>query len=142
MLWCRLDRNRNITKKDTEQLIRAIWSTKHEENEIAARRGNPPPSLHDHIFQHLRVRFGNFSQIIAEWGYNLMEGCRRYAEDADIELFKLVVSDEVGEEVVQVRARFKRHAIWFSWSVLKVSVVAFLLFFRTNSRLYLGSKID
>ncbi len=82
-------RNRNITKRDTEQLIRAIWSTKQDEDRNAARRGIPPPSLNDHIYQHFRVRFGNFSNIIAEWGYNLLEGCRRYVEDADIELFKV-----------------------------------------------------
>jgi hypothetical protein len=34
-------------------------------------------SFHDHVFEFLKSKVGNFQSVIAEWGYNLLEGVRR-----------------------------------------------------------------
>lgn len=56
--------------------------------------------LHDHIFDHLKAKVGNFQSVIAEWGYNMLEGCKRYADDPEIEFFKLMLEGQISEEVL------------------------------------------
>jgi hypothetical protein len=46
------------------------------------------------------VQVGNFQSIICEWGYNLLEGLRRYADDPEIQFFKLLLEGDISEEVL------------------------------------------
>ena len=57
-------------------------------------------SLHEHIFEFLKAKVGNFQSVIAEWGYNMLEGCRRYVDDPEIELFKDILEGRVSESVL------------------------------------------
>ena len=92
-------RNSNISKRDTQALIRAIWSDRTAHN-AAVKKGAPKVSFNEHVLKVIRQKVGNQQKRIAEAGMNLMDGCRRYTEDAQVEMFKLVVEGKVDEEVV------------------------------------------
>ena len=47
-----------------------------------------------------KLKVGNFQSIICEWGYNLLEGLRRYADDPEIQFFKLILEGQISEEVL------------------------------------------
>ena len=107
-------RNRNITKRDMEILVRGILSTREYQQAMVDRRSQvnrgsakdlrneifQERKLHDHIFDFLKAKVGNFQSVIAEWGYNMLEGLRRYVDDPEIEFFKLLLEEQLSEAVL------------------------------------------
>ena len=47
-----------------------------------------------------RVQVGNLQSVIVEWGYNMLEGLRRYSDDPEVEFFKQLLDGEVSEAVL------------------------------------------
>ncbi|DBA69949.1 TPA: Translin-associated factor X-interacting protein 1 [Trebouxia sp. C0005] len=87
-------RNKNITKRQTEMLVKEIWKVR-----MAHRKaGKAGVELVEMIFLHLQKTKG-LHQAVIETGYNLLYGCWKYSWDADCELFLKILRGEVKEDV-------------------------------------------
>ena len=43
-------RNRSITKRDTEALIKDMWKCKHLHDKKNGAKGKPPEDIHDYLY--------------------------------------------------------------------------------------------
>ncbi|DBB03290.1 TPA: Translin-associated factor X-interacting protein 1 [Trebouxia sp. C0006] len=87
-------RNKNITKRQTEMLVKEIWKVR-----MAHRKaGKAGVELVEMIFLHLQKTKG-LHQAVIETGYNFLYGCWKYSWDADCELFLKILRGEVKEDV-------------------------------------------
>lgn len=91
---------RPLSKRATEELVRAVWAAKADHD--AKRRARTP--LADFLFVYLQDSHGTHHELV-EAGYNLLGALRRYSYDADLELFLRVLAGEVSEEVLVDRRR-------------------------------------
>ncbi|KAL3145195.1 Translin-associated factor X-interacting protein 1 [Trebouxia sp. C0010 RCD-2024] len=87
-------RNKNVTKRQTEMLVKEIWKVRMTHRK-AGKAGVPLPEM---MFLHLQKTKG-LHQAVIETGYNLLYGCLKYSWDADCELFLKILRGEVKEEV-------------------------------------------
>ena len=83
-------KNRYISKRETENLINELWNAREQERRAANRTGSTLCEFNDFIYNFLQMKYGKFQGIICETAYNLMDGCRRFNDDADVELFEKV----------------------------------------------------
>lgn len=89
-------RNRCMQKADCEEFINSFWDARTKAVARLGREAMMSPA--DYLFQHLKNKFG-VNTAVAEFAYNLMDAVKRYAYDADCELFHKVIMGECCEEV-------------------------------------------
>lgn len=84
-------RNRHLTKKDTELIVREVWAKKmlHDRE-----RGRLDLNLADFLFVFLKNKYG-LTSLVAESGYNLADALDRYRWDSDCELFLKILIGEI-----------------------------------------------
>eukprot|EP00163_Fabomonas_tropica_P029092 TRINITY_DN6127_c0_g1_i2.p1 TRINITY_DN6127_c0_g1~~TRINITY_DN6127_c0_g1_i2.p1 ORF type:complete len:892 (-),score=220.77 TRINITY_DN6127_c0_g1_i2:758-3433(-) len=86
-------RNRKISKRDCENMIKDVWVQK-----AVWDRKHGRSNLGDFLFQYLQKRFG-IQSMIAEWGYNLTDALDLYQWDGDCKLFLDILTGELDEDV-------------------------------------------
>ena len=87
-------RNRHLSKKDTEMVVREVWQRKQQHDR---ERGRLDMNLADFFYFYLKNKYG-LPTLVAEWGYNMLDSLERYRWDADCELFLKILLGEVVEE--------------------------------------------
>eukprot|EP00741_Cyanophora_paradoxa_P008132 tig00001264_g7869.t1 len=96
--WAGKVRNRKLSKRDTEALVRDCWSSKFVyDRSVRAAKGAQTP-MADYFYIYLQKRFG-IQAMIAEYGYSVVDALQRYSYDADVDLFRRVLAGELSEEV-------------------------------------------
>ena len=89
-------RNRRMAKAEVERDVKRVWRAKEEADRAAAARGAEAPSLSE-VFARLGAAecasdgVTGHRDAAVEWCYNVVDGCRRYGFDADLELFLAVL---------------------------------------------------
>eukprot|EP00753_Platysulcus_tardus_P003422 PLAT12454.13.p1 GENE.PLAT12454.13~~PLAT12454.13.p1 ORF type:complete len:1222 (-),score=621.41 PLAT12454.13:105-3770(-) len=100
-----LIRNRLLSKKDTERIIKQCWLRREAEG-VDARQ-----PLGTFFYEFLREAFATHGEIV-DWAYNIVDALRRYKYDADVRLFLLVLEGQLPPEVhvdqAQMLARLKK----------------------------------
>eukprot|EP01043_Picozoa_sp_COSAG02_P063915 COSAG02_NODE_9192_length_2295_cov_1.189435_1_plen_466_part_00 len=91
-------RNRRMPKKDVETIIKTIWKKKTFSDREMKKVGKTPKELPDFFFEYFKREYGDQS-VIAEISYNLLDSCKRYSYDADIELFHKVMMGTLDDDV-------------------------------------------
>ena len=91
-------RNRRMPKKDVETIIKTIWKKKTFSDRERKKLGKDPKELPDFFFDYLKMEYGA-QEVIAEISYNLLDSCKRYRYDADIELFHKVMMGTLDDDV-------------------------------------------
>ena len=91
-------RNRGIQKADCEKFITEFWEARTKAKEKGGRESMIMAV--DFLYTFLKGRFG-VPTAIAEFGYNLMDGVKRYAYDADCELFHRIITGELCEDAYE-----------------------------------------
>eukprot|EP00884_Botryococcus_braunii_P012883 jgi/Botrbrau1/21596/Bobra.43_1s0006.1 len=86
-------RNKHISKRETEKLVKEVWKEKSEE-----MRSGRSTDLVDFVFAHLQKKVGIVSAVV-EMGYNFLYGLWKYSWDADCDLFLRILKGEVKEDV-------------------------------------------
>jgi hypothetical protein len=113
-------RNWRLPKREVEEAVAAFWDFFYSEAHRAAVSARPPDaerlSLPDHFDEFLRqypaaVEFvppspereaaGGEMRSVREYAYNLVDGCKRYRYDADMELFLEVIGGRLPEQTHQ-----------------------------------------
>jgi hypothetical protein len=88
-------RNKMMSKRETEQWIEELWDAKiRNDNRPNAKK----KSVQDFVYDHCKSRYG-VQNMIAEFGYNLVDALSRYAYDADCEMFHKILMGELCEDV-------------------------------------------
>ncbi|KAI9011309.1 hypothetical protein BC832DRAFT_590551 [Gaertneriomyces semiglobifer] len=91
-------RNRKLSKKNLCLLIRDIWAAKAV-HDATPRRVNRKFTLADFLHAYLKKRFGA-QEVIAEWGYNIHEACKKYKfHNVECLLFHDILTGELDESV-------------------------------------------
>ncbi|KAJ1458545.1 hypothetical protein M885DRAFT_513043 [Pelagophyceae sp. CCMP2097] len=101
-------KNWTISKRETERMINDVWIAKETSARDAAGAAAARPAsasgrngseqLASFLPVYLLQRFKSHSLAI-EWGYNLLDGLRRYISDSDCRLFLEIMRGELAEEV-------------------------------------------
>ncbi|KAK2189471.1 hypothetical protein NP493_106g07056 [Ridgeia piscesae] len=93
-------RNRHLCLRDTILVITDIWKEKAIHD--ARRPDDPRMPLSDFLLEYFTQRF-SLKQMVAEWGYNLIDACKRFHEDE---------TENVGMfyDILRDKARFSRNA--------------------------------
>ena len=91
-------RNRRMPKKDVESIIKTIWKKKTWSDAQMKKAGKKPKELPEFFFDFLKMEYG-VQVAIAEVAYNLLDSCKRYNYDADIELFHKVMMGTLDDDV-------------------------------------------
>ncbi|KAF0699592.1 Aste57867_9843 [Aphanomyces stellatus] len=103
-------RNRHMTKTELEKIIRTVWSGKKaKEVHLGVKI-----QLDEYLYEVLKTKFG-IQTIIAEWGYNILQGThaivrtavvlqclvalKTYSWDSEVELFFLCLTGAVSETI-------------------------------------------
>ena len=89
-----LIRNRNMSKRDTEKLVKEIWKDKAKHD----AKSNAKSPMEEYTNIHLQKKMG-VAQGVVELGYNFIYSLQRYDYDADCELFLKILMGQVREEV-------------------------------------------
>lgn len=96
-------RNRRLPKVEVERDVKRVWRAKEDADRVAAERGTEAPSLSE-VFARLGAAecasdgVTGHRDAAAEWCYNVVDGCRRYGFDADLELFLAVLRGAAPEQ--------------------------------------------
>jgi len=87
-------KNRKVSKRDTELLIKMFWKQK---DQIDASR---PKRMHvgEWFTQFLKKKYGGQASIV-DWAYNLVDASLRFKYDADCEMFWKVITNQLDESV-------------------------------------------
>ncbi|KAK9824582.1 hypothetical protein WJX72_011489 [[Myrmecia] bisecta] len=85
-------RNKHISKRETEKLIKEVWREKAEDMRTTQT------DLAEFVFTYLQKKVGIVTAVV-EMGYNLLYGLWKYKFDADCELFLKILKGEVKEDV-------------------------------------------
>ncbi|KDD75088.1 hypothetical protein H632_c879p0, partial [Helicosporidium sp. ATCC 50920] len=88
-------RNRNLSKRETEKLVKEIWKARVTDPNLQAGRA---PDFGDFLFTVIQKRMG-IASAVTELAYSLLYGLWKYRWDADCELFLKVLTGEAQEEV-------------------------------------------
>ncbi|XRA97756.1 translin-associated factor X-interacting 1 [Pycnococcus provasolii] len=97
-------RNRNMSKRDTEKMVKEIWSDKMRHDAKQPR----PTSLEEFTGIFLQKRMGIQSAVV-EIGYNFIHALQKHAYDADCELFLKILQGEIREEVYSAQIKMCRN---------------------------------
>ncbi|KAI7835772.1 hypothetical protein COHA_010350 [Chlorella ohadii] len=96
-------RNKHLSKRDTEKLVKEIW--RERLNDPAAAAGSAVDLL-EFVFQQLQKKVGIVTAVV-EAGYNFLFGLWKYQWDADCELFLRILLGEVKEDVYVAQIRLQ-----------------------------------
>lgn len=91
-------KNRQMSKADTESLVKKVWLEKKTEDAKREEERKDKLDLPTYLGVFMKAEYG-VDSMIPEMGYNFLAGLYKYQYDADCELFLKIVSGEVGEEV-------------------------------------------
>ncbi|KAA0174825.1 hypothetical protein FNF27_03721 [Cafeteria roenbergensis] len=96
-----LVRAHDMSKQETERLVRACWAAKAKE-EARLRREEADEGLvlplADFFWEWLRTTFGGPGQAV-EWGSAIALALQRYSYDADVDVFLRCLQGRLPEEV-------------------------------------------
>lgn len=84
-----------MNKRTTELFMEEVWECKQKSD--AARK--IPYSLHEFLYQHLRIKHKSQHAQVAEFGYNFYAALQQYNYDADVEMFLKVLTGAITEYV-------------------------------------------
>eukprot|EP00002_Diphylleia_rotans_P031244 TRINITY_DN6482_c0_g1_i5.p1 TRINITY_DN6482_c0_g1~~TRINITY_DN6482_c0_g1_i5.p1 ORF type:complete len:626 (+),score=140.88 TRINITY_DN6482_c0_g1_i5:1094-2971(+) len=98
-------RNRHMTKLQIETFIKEIMTLR--QSAVPEDLALPFPEF---MYLHLHKKFG-IQSMVAEWGYSLLDALHRHDYDSDCEIFNMILSGQVGEDVFfdQIRVVDKVH---------------------------------
>lgn len=88
-------RNKHMSKRDTEKLVKELWKERLVDPAVSAGRAG---ELVDFVGGYLQKKVGIAAAVI-ELGYNFLYGLWLYQWDADCELFLKILTGEIREEV-------------------------------------------
>jgi len=88
-------RNRHMSKRDTEKLVKELWKERLVDPAVSAGRAG---DLVDFVGKYLQKKVG-IAAAVVELGYNFLYGLWVYQWDADCELFLKILTGEIREEV-------------------------------------------
>jgi hypothetical protein len=84
-------RNRRMPKRDVEYFVQSMMKRKIADDKQRLSKSPPLPARTMQEFFHVHlVQEYIHPGMVSEVAYNLLDGCRRYIHDADIELFSKV----------------------------------------------------
>ena len=89
-----------MPKRDVEHFVAKIFASKAADDHRRTEKGEDCLDMQEYFFQFLQKEYTT-QIVIAEVAYNLLDGCRRYNHDADIEIFSKVMNGLLSEKVVQ-----------------------------------------
>ena len=84
-----------LSKRTTELFLEEVWE--YKEKSDASRK--IPYSLHEFLYQHLRIKHKGKQAKVAEFGYNFYAALQQYNYDADVEMFLKVLTGAITEYV-------------------------------------------
>eukprot|EP00003_Mantamonas_plastica_P014178 TRINITY_DN2458_c1_g1_i1.p1 TRINITY_DN2458_c1_g1~~TRINITY_DN2458_c1_g1_i1.p1 ORF type:complete len:660 (-),score=286.69 TRINITY_DN2458_c1_g1_i1:7-1986(-) len=87
-------KNRNMTKRETELLVKDVWMRK----QASDKKKGTMQALDVFFFEYLKQKFG-MQSLIAETAYNVIYSLEKYKYDADLELFASVMRGDLSELV-------------------------------------------
>ncbi|KAI3438406.1 hypothetical protein D9Q98_000838 [Chlorella vulgaris] len=96
-------RNKQISKRETEKMVKEIWKERLADPAAAASKACDLPEF---VFQQVQKRVGIITAVV-EVGYNFLFGLWKYQWDADCELFLRILLGEVKEDVYVAQARLQ-----------------------------------
>lgn len=96
-------RNKHMTKRDTEKLLKELWKERVADPAVAAGKA---PDMVDFLGSQLQKRVG-IAAAVLELGYNFLYGLWQYKYDADCELFLKVLTGETPEDVYIAQVRLQ-----------------------------------
>ena len=96
-------RNKLMSKRDTEKLVKELWKERLSDPAVAAGRAG---ELVDFLGAYLQKKVG-IAAAVTEMGYSLLYGLWQYQWDADCELFLKILTGEIREEVYIAQARLQ-----------------------------------
>jgi len=86
---------RPIGKRETQLLIRQVWSEKQSLEDI----GDQHIQMDQFLHQFLQARVGN-PELVASWAYNIVFSLERHRFEGDqVQLFLMVLRGQISEEV-------------------------------------------
>jgi len=95
--WDGSIRNRGLSKRDTEMLIKNFW---REKDKADAKRNGPKQRIpvHDWMYDFLVGKYTK-PDMVTEMAYNLLDAALKFKYDADCEMFLRVMTNELDELV-------------------------------------------
>jgi hypothetical protein len=96
-------RNKHLSKRDTEKLVKELWKERMADPAAAAGRA---PDLVDFVGAQLQKRLG-IAAAVVEMGYNFLYGLWAFKWDADCELFLRILTGETPEDVYIAQVRLQ-----------------------------------
>ncbi|KAL4444954.1 hypothetical protein ABPG77_004004 [Micractinium sp. CCAP 211/92] len=96
-------RNKHLSKRDTEKLVKEIWKERMADPAAAAGKA---VDLLEFVFTQLQKKVGIVTAVV-EMGYNFLFGLWKYQWDADCELFLRIILGEVKEDVYVAQVRLQ-----------------------------------
>eukprot|EP00276_Gloeochaete_wittrockiana_P023446 CAMPEP_0184363258 /NCGR_PEP_ID=MMETSP1089-20130417/138814_1 /TAXON_ID=38269 ORGANISM="Gloeochaete wittrockiana, Strain SAG46.84" /NCGR_SAMPLE_ID=MMETSP1089 /ASSEMBLY_ACC=CAM_ASM_000445 /LENGTH=826 /DNA_ID=CAMNT_0026703671 /DNA_START=15 /DNA_END=2495 /DNA_ORIENTATION=+ len=92
-------RNRRIPKGELEAVIKRMWKFK-EALEKKKQSETLPHCLYQFLLKQWKTK-----ELVAEWAYNIIDACKRFSYDADIDLFYRILTGEISEDVYDEQIR-------------------------------------
>jgi hypothetical protein len=96
-------RNKHMSKRDTEKLVKELWKERLVDPAVSAGRAG---ELVEFVGGYLQKKVGIAAAVI-ELGYNFLYGLWLYQWDADCELFLKILTGEIREEVYIAQSRLQ-----------------------------------
>ncbi len=101
-------KNLQLKKYQVEKAIKGIFR--------ARKASTSAEDIGSFIFSYFKLQIG-IDEKSYEWGYSLVHGCERYADDADCEMFLCIVRGQVSETLylsqLDACAKFEKACIDF-----------------------------
>jgi hypothetical protein len=96
-------RNKHMSKRDTEKLVKELWKERLADPAVSAGRAG---ELVEFVGGYLQKKVGIAAAVI-ELGYNFLYGLWLYQWDADCELFLKILTGEIREEVYVAQSKLQ-----------------------------------
>ena len=100
-------RNRRMVKRDIEHFVDKMFKRKQVDDRHRAAKHEPTLQFVEFFHQEL-VRQQIHQNRVAEVAYNVLDACKRYSYDADIELFSKVMRGDCSEAVLKQQMKMLR----------------------------------
>ena len=100
-------RNRRMVKRDVEHFVDKLFKRKQVEDTRRAKKDEPLMPFVEFFHAEL-VRQQIHQNRVAEVAYNVLDACKRYSYDADIELFSKVMRGDCSEAVLKQQMKMLR----------------------------------
>eukprot|EP00002_Diphylleia_rotans_P018841 TRINITY_DN3647_c0_g1_i4.p1 TRINITY_DN3647_c0_g1~~TRINITY_DN3647_c0_g1_i4.p1 ORF type:complete len:647 (+),score=121.25 TRINITY_DN3647_c0_g1_i4:97-2037(+) len=91
-------KNRRMTKRDTEGLIKDVW--KERMASIKTSSSKHKSKLSEYLYNYLQTHYG-LHNVVVEWGYNIVDALERYSYDGDCALFLKTLNGEISEDAYE-----------------------------------------